>query len=49
MTPEHVALYAAIAVAVGSELIALLPGLKANSWTQLLLRVLTAIAHSHKE
>jgi len=44
MTPEQIALYAAIALALGSELMALVPGLKSNSWTQLILAALAGIA-----
>jgi hypothetical protein len=49
MTTETLALYAAIGVAVGSELLALVPGLKANSWTQLVLQILRAIATSGRK
>ena len=44
MTADQIALYAAVAVAVGSELLALNPRLKANSWTQLVIQVLRALA-----
>lgn len=46
MTPEQVALYAAIAVAVGSEVLAWVPGLRANSWTQLILTARAAFAEN---
>ncbi|MFZ9848949.1 MAG: hypothetical protein ACO3FA_00875 [Vulcanococcus sp.] len=44
MTPEQIAIYAALALAIGSEILALFPNIKANSWTQLLIMVLTSLA-----
>jgi hypothetical protein len=48
MTTDQVVAYAAIAVAVGSELLALNPKLRANSWTQLALQVLRSVASSRR-
>ena len=39
MTPETIAMVAII-VAAGSELIALIPSIRANSWIQLILSAL---------
>lgn len=44
MTPEQIALYAALALAIGSEVLALFPNIRANSWTQLVVMVLTSLA-----
>ena len=41
MTAEHVAI-AGIIVAAGSEIIALIPWIRANSWIQLLMSALRA-------
>ena len=41
MTAEHVAI-AAIIIGAGSEIIALIPSIRANSWVQLILSALRA-------
>lgn len=43
MTTQDIVTYAAIGAAVGSELLALNPRLRANSWAQLLVAALAAI------
>jgi len=48
MSPETVALYAAVAAAVGSELLSLTPSIKANGWVQLVLIALRAIGDSRR-
>jgi hypothetical protein len=45
-TPEDITSIA-IALLAGSELLAIVPGVRANSWTQLILGALRGIA-SHK-
>lgn len=49
MTPEQIALYAALALAIGSEILALFPNIKANSWTQLVVMVLTSLAAGRRQ
>lgn len=41
MTPEQIAMVAII-VAAGSEILALIPSVRANSWVQLLMSALRA-------
>lgn len=51
MEPETVALYAAVAAvaaAVGSELLSLTPSIRANGWVQLVLIALRAIGDSRR-
>jgi hypothetical protein len=43
MTTQDLVTYAAVAAAVGSELLALNPRWRANSWIQLVVGVLMAI------
>ena len=45
---ETVALYAAVAAAVGSELLSLTPSIHANGWVQLVLIGLRAIGDSRR-
>lgn len=47
MTPDKVALYAAIGVAIGSELLAANPRIKANSWSQLVMAILRGLASNN--
>ena len=42
-TPEDITSIA-VALLAGSELLAIVPGVRANSWTQLILGALTGIA-----
>lgn len=42
-TPEDI-ISVALALLAGSELLALVPGIRANSWTQLILAALAGIA-----
>jgi len=45
MTPEQIAAIA-IALLAGSELLAYMPGVKANGWVQLVLAALQGIANA---
>jgi hypothetical protein len=48
VSPETVALYAAVIAAVGSELLSLTPAIRANGWIQLVLIALRAIGDSRR-
>lgn len=46
-TPEDITSIA-VALLAGSELLAIMPGLRANSWTQLVLGILRGIASTKR-